>query len=151
MLHSRVFTGVAHTHTHNSAAFWKISFWALTAVMFASGPHQSRHQRSHLADHLSLFGDRCDTLWSIQFSHSAPDARLVPCPKSLGALTFLKAVDTPVSGWSAIDEWMLVFSCLFSEPDWKRALVPVLGLEGIDSRPSMWQPSPPTKSCHRLN
>lgn len=67
------------------------------------------------------------------------------------ALTFLKAVDAPMSGRSTIDEWMLVFSCLFSEPNWKRALAPVLGPEVIDSKRSMWQPSLPRKRCHRLN
>lgn len=155
MLHSRSSQGwnTPKKKKKKRTALRKICFWALTAVMFASRPHQSPHQRSHLADHLSLFGDSSDTFWSIQFFHSAPDALAVIwyLVRSLGAMTFLKAVDAPVSGWSTIDEWMLVFSCLFSEPNWKRALAPALGPEVIDSKRSMWQPSLPRKWCHRLN
>lgn len=149
MLHSRVFTGVVHTHTHKTAQRSERSVfehWQLWCLHLALINLDISGVRSFVSLWRSLWHSVINPIFPLCSGCSSGTLS-----ESLGALTFLKAVDAPVSGWSAIDEWMLVFSCLFSEPNWKRALVPVLGLEGIDSKRSMWQPSPPTKWCHRLN
>lgn len=125
-------------HTKASSSERSV-FWALTAVMFASGPHQSPHRRRHSADHLAL--TLCGQSNWISLCSGSFGGHLVPRPRDWALWHFF-------SGWSAIDELMWVFSCLFSEPDRTTALVPVSAPEVIDLMQSMWQPSHPGKWGH---